>query len=68
MPEEIFGLLFVAMIGGSIWGGIVLARKWVKETLARVVLALVLIVVFVVAGTCAVVAGCSAVNGPPNFH
>lgn len=66
--EELFGLLFLATIVGSIWGGIVLARKWAKETLARVFLALLLIVVFIVAGTIAVVSGCTAVNGPPHFQ
>jgi hypothetical protein len=66
--EGFFLVLFFAMIAGSIWGGVVLARKWVKDTLARVFLALVLIAVFIVVGTTAVFAGCSAVVGPPNFH
>ena len=66
--EGIFAVLFFAMIAASIWGGVVLARKWVKDTLARVFLALVLIVVFIIAGTFAIIAGCSAINGPPNFH
>ncbi len=66
--EAIFGILFLAVIAGSIWGGVVLARKWVKDTLARVFLALVLIATFIVAGTIAVISGCTAINGPPNFH
>jgi hypothetical protein len=66
--EGFFFILFLATIIASIWGGVVLARKWVKDPIGRVFLALLLIAVFVIAGTTAVIAGCSAVNGPPNFH
>jgi hypothetical protein len=66
--ETVFGILWLATIVGSIWGGIVLAMKWVKEPVARVFLALVLMVVFVIAGTTAVISGCVAVSGPVNFH
>ena len=66
--ENLFGLLFFVMIFASIWGGTVLAMKWAKAPLARAFLALVLIAVFIVAGTTAVIAGCTAVTGPVNFH
>ena len=66
--ESAFGLLFVVMIIASIWGGIVLALKWAKQPVARVFLSLLLIAVFIVASIVAVIAGCTAVVGPPNFH
>ena len=66
--EAIFGVLFLAVIVGSIWGGVVLAQKLVKDALARAFLALVLSAIFIVAGTIAVISGCTAINGPPNFH
>ena len=66
--ETIFGILFFAMIAASIWGGVVLARKWFQSTVARVFAALVLMIGFIIAGTIAVIAGCTAVVGPPNFH
>lgn len=66
--EGVFGILWLAQIIGSIWGGIVLARKWVKDPIGRVFLALALMVAFFVAGTTAVIAGCVAVTGPVNFH
>lgn len=66
--EGVFGILFLVMTVASIWGGIVLARKWVKDPIGRVFLALLLIGVFFVVGTTAVIAGCSAVTGPVNFH
>lgn len=56
------------MIIASIWGAIVIAIKRVKHPFGRVFLALLLMTVFIVAGTTAVIAGCTAVVGPPNFH
>ena len=64
----IFLLAFVAMIIGSGWGAVVLAMKWTKEIMVRILLGLVLFGVFCVAGTTAIIAGCVAVSGTPNFH
>ena len=62
----IFG--FVLMLIGSAWGAMVLAMKWTKEIAPRILLGLVLFGVFCVAGTTAIIAGCVAVSGSPNFH
>lgn len=66
--EGFFVILFFAMIIASICGGVVLARKWVVNPFARVLLSLVLIVAFIMAGTAAVISGCTAISGPVNFH
>jgi hypothetical protein len=66
--EAFFGLLFLAMIVASFWGGVVLSIRLVKHWLARVVVGILLVAVFVAAGATAVIAGCTAVVGPPNFH
>ena len=66
--EPIFTLLWFAMLGGSAWGAVVLARKWVANPWARFFLGALLCVVFWIAGTTAVISGCVAVVGSPNFH
>lgn len=66
--EPLFGMLWVALLIGSIPGAIILARKWVKGVAGRIVLSLMLIVVFWAASTVAVISGCTAVTGPVNFH
>ena len=65
---SIFGVLFLLMIGGSIWGAIVLAMKWASGIVPRIVLGLALCAVFITAGTTAIFAGCVALSGPMNFH
>ena len=59
----VFGFVFLAMIGGSIWGAIVLALKWASGVVPRIVLGLALCVVLITAGTPAIIAGCVAVAG-----
>ncbi len=66
--ETVFGVLWFAMLGSSVWGAVVLARKWAVNPLARFFLGALMCVVFWAAGTTAVISGCIAVVGPPNFH
>lgn len=66
--EALFGLLFLAVVVASFWGGVVLSIRWVKHWLARVLLGMLLTTVFFAAGTTAIIAGCTAITGPPNFH
>lgn len=56
------------MLGGSIWGAVVLALKWAKNPWARFFLGVALCLAFWAAGTTAIISGCIAVNGQPNFH
>ena len=56
------------MLIGAGWGALVLSMKWTKEIAIRILLGLVLFGVFCVAGTTAVISGCVAVSGSPNFH
>jgi hypothetical protein len=65
---DFFSALFFIMFPVCIWGGVALARKWAKTTIARIFLALLLIVLFIVVGTVAIMAGCSALGGTVNFH
>ena len=64
----IFLIAFVAMIIGSGWGAVVLAMKWTKEIVVRILLGLVLFGVFCIAGTTAIIAGCAALSGPMHFQ
>ena len=66
--SSVFLLAFVLMLIGSGWGAVVLAMKWTKEIAPRILLGLVLFGVFCVAGTTAIIAGCVAASGSPNFH
>ena len=65
---SLFIFAFVLMLIGSGWGAVMLAMKWTKEIAPRILLGLVLFGVFCVAGTTAIIAGCVAVSGSPNFH
>ena len=66
--EGLFVVLFLAVIVGFFGGGLALSIRWVKHWLARVFLGLLPTTVFIVTGTTAVIAGCTAVVGPPNFQ
>ena len=64
---SIFGILFLLMIGGSIWGAIVLSMKWSSGIVPRIVLGLALCAVFITAGTTAIFTGCVALSGNMKF-
>ena len=64
----IFFIAFFVMLAGSVWGAVVLALKWPTNVWARIFLGLGLGAVFWVAGTTAIISGCVAIAGSPNFH
>lgn len=66
--SSVFGILFLLMVGGSIWGAVVLAMKWASGIVPRILLGFALCAVFVVAATTACIAGCAALSGPMHFQ
>jgi len=60
--ETISVILFLLLIPGSIVGAYYSLRKLIKNQVAIVLLTIVLAGVYFIAGTCAIVAGCSSVS------
>ena len=61
-------LAFIGLLIGSGWGGYRLACYWTKGTFGRVFITTLLFVIFTVAGSIGLVAGCVAVTGGLNIR